>query len=84
VVADPGVDDGDVEASLVADGELVIPGGHSTVAFEPVDAAFDGVTSSVVLGAEPGWTPSGSAAVLAVADLVGGLGDGRGDAASAR
>ena len=48
---EPVVDDGDVEGGLVADGELVIPCGDGAVAFEPVDAAFDGTVNL----SQPGW-----------------------------
>ncbi|GAA2374450.1 hypothetical protein GCM10010404_32480 [Nonomuraea africana] len=73
-----------MEAGLIADGEFVVAGGGAAVAFESVDAAFDGVTASVVLAAEAGWTSPGSASVLAVADLVGRFGDRREDAAPAQ
>jgi hypothetical protein len=38
--AEPFIHRGNVEGGLVADGELVIPGGDSAVALEPVDPAF--------------------------------------------
>ena len=41
-MSEPLVDRGDGEGGLVADGELVIAGGHRSVAFEPVDAALHG------------------------------------------
>jgi hypothetical protein len=47
-----------VEGGLVADGELVVPGGDGAVALEAVDAAFDGVPLLVPLGVEGG--PSAS------------------------
>jgi hypothetical protein len=53
---EPFVDGCDVEGGLVADGELVEPGGDGSMAFESVDAAFDGVTAAVVAGVEGGWT----------------------------
>src|SRR5207244_6788752 len=64
------VDRRDVDRGFVADSELVVAGGHGTVAFEPVDAAFDGVTLLVVLRAECWRAAAGAALVLAVADLV--------------
>jgi hypothetical protein len=39
-VPEPFVDGNDVECGQVAHGELVVPGGHTTVAFEPVDTAL--------------------------------------------
>jgi hypothetical protein len=43
VVREPFVDRGDVDGGVVADGELVVAGGHGPVALESADAAFDGV-----------------------------------------
>ena len=50
------VDRGDVDGGLVADGELVVAGGDGAVAFEPVDAAFDGVALLVAFRVERGRT----------------------------
>src|SRR5260370_7914730 len=64
---------------LVADGELVIPGGDRPVALEPVNPAFDSVALLVQFGVE-GWrAAAGAALVLAVADLVGLVWDGAPD-----
>jgi hypothetical protein len=73
-----------VDGGFVADGELVVAGGRGPVAFEPVDAAFDGVPLFVGLAVEGGWPAAGAAPVLAVGDPVGWLGDGALDAASAQ
>ena len=54
------------------------------MAFEPVDTAFDSVTLLVDLAVEGGWAAAGPALVLAVADLVGFLRDGAGDAPPAQ
>src|SRR5260370_42310967 len=64
---------------LVADGELVIPGGDRPVALEPVNPAFDSVALLVQFGVE-GWrAAAGAALVLAVAGLVGLVWDGAPD-----
>jgi hypothetical protein len=62
----------------------VVAGGDRAVAPELVDRAFDDVAPLVVLGVEPGPSTASAAAGGAVADLVGGLGDGRSDAASSQ
>jgi hypothetical protein len=81
-VSKPVVDDGDLEGGFVADGELVVPGGHGTVPFEPVDAALDGVALPVVKRAERGRPATPAAPVLAVTDLVGLLRNRATDTAS--
>jgi hypothetical protein len=58
--------------------------GHGAVALEPVDAALHGVALLVGLGAERRRPATAGSSALAVADLVGGLGDRRGDATSAQ
>ncbi|GAB1513712.1 hypothetical protein JCM33774_57540 [Actinophytocola sp. KF-1] len=50
--------------------------GHGAVAFEAVDAAFDGVALGVDLGVERGWSTTRSSFVLAVTELVDRLWDG--------
>src|ERR1700733_9160316 len=40
--------------SFVADGELVVAGGHGPVALEPADAAFDRVALLIAFGVERG------------------------------
>ena len=40
------------------------------MAFQPVDAAFDGPAMLVVIGAERGWPAAAAATVLAMAELV--------------
>src|SRR5216684_6571000 len=68
-----------MDGGLVADGELVIPGGDRPVALEPVNPAFDSVALLVQFGVE-GWrAAAGAALVLAVADLVGLVWDGAPD-----
>ena len=69
-----------MDGGLVADGEFVGSGGDGAVAFEAVDAAFDGVAGFVVFGVEGGWASTVAAASLPVSGLVGGDGDGGGDA----
>jgi len=80
-VWEPFVDGGDVDGGLVADGELVVAGGQGAVAFEPVDAALDGVPLFVDLAVEGGWPAPGPAPVFAVLDAVGLLGDSGRDTA---
>ena len=53
----PFIDRGDVDGGLVADGEFVVSGGQGAVAFEPVDAAFDGVALLVEVGSKVGGRP---------------------------
>ena len=69
---------------MVAHGELVVPGGDGAVAFEPVDAAFHGVTQFVQGGVEGGWAAAFRALLPPVGDLVGLDRDGRRDAAAAQ
>ena len=71
-----------MDGGLVADGELVVAGGHGPVTLEPGDPAFHCVALLVQPGVEGGRPSSGAALVLAVADLVGFLRDGAGDAAA--
>jgi hypothetical protein len=59
-----------VDGGFVADGELVVAGGDGAVAFEPADAAFDGVALLVQAGVEGGRPAAVPAPVLAVADPV--------------
>ncbi len=73
-----------MDGGLIADGEFVVAGGDGPVAFEPVDAAFDGVPLFVDLRVEGGWPAAVVAPVLAVLKAVSLLGDGGGDAASAQ
>ncbi|WTW92779.1 hypothetical protein OG216_05015 [Streptomycetaceae bacterium NBC_01309] len=54
------------------------------VALEPVDAAFDGVAGLAVLAVEGRRASDRRPAAFAVADLVGGFGDGEGKAAPAQ
>ena len=70
-----------MDGGLVADGELVVAGGQGAVAFEPVDAALDGVPLFVDLAVEGGWPAPGPAPVFAVLDAVGLLGDSGRDTA---
>jgi hypothetical protein len=55
----PLVDGDDVEGGFVPDGEFVVPGGDSAVAFEPVDAALHGVTLLVDVRIERWWPAAG-------------------------
>lgn len=82
--AQPLVDGGDVEGGFVSGGELVVAGGHGSVVFELVDAAFDGVTLSVEGGVEAGWPAAFGAFGAAVGVLVGFAGDGGLDATAAQ
>ena len=52
--SEPFTDGSDLEGGLVADSELVVPGGDGAVALEPADAAFDGVALLVLLAVEGG------------------------------
>jgi hypothetical protein len=52
-----------MECCFVTDGEFVVPGGDSAVAFDAVDAALDGVVVLVDLGLEAGRSPAGEALV---------------------
>ena len=54
---EPVVDHDEVDDGLETDGEFV-SGALGAVAFEPVDAAFDGMALLVDLGVERRWTPS--------------------------
>jgi hypothetical protein len=69
---------------FVADGEFVVPGGDGAVAFEPVDAALDGVALLVDLPVEGGWSAALGAQLAAVGVLVGLARDGRPDPAPAQ
>jgi hypothetical protein len=60
---------------LVADGELVEPGGQCPVAFEPVDAALHRMALAVVDRIEPGRPATAGPAPPSVAGLVGRFGD---------
>ena len=64
-----------MDGGLVSDGELVVAGGQGAGAFEPVDAALDGVPLFAGLAVEGGWPATGPAPVFAVLDAVGLLGD---------
>jgi hypothetical protein len=75
------VDDGDVYGRGVADGEFVVAGGEAAVAFERVDAAFDGVPVLVGFRIERGWSAATAASSLAVRGMVDRDRDGRADAA---
>ena len=54
---EPFVDRGDADGGFVADGELVVAGGHGAVALEPVNPAFDGVAQLVQVRVEAGGRP---------------------------
>lgn len=81
---EPFVDGGDGHGGFVADGEFVVSGGHGAVAFEPVDAALDGVALFVGFGIEGGWASTAVALGSAIAGLVAFLGDGAADPAPAQ
>ncbi|MEV4582368.1 hypothetical protein AB0K16_55055 [Nonomuraea jabiensis] len=66
-------DRGDQDRGFVADGEFIVPGSDSAVAFEPVDAALDGMAPLVHLGAEGGGPWVGSRSAEQVAELTVGL-----------
>ncbi|MEU8285442.1 hypothetical protein AB0C01_13985 [Micromonospora sp. NPDC048905] len=53
----PFIDRDDVEAGLVADDELVVPGRERAVAFQAVDVALRSVALLAVLGVEVGGLP---------------------------
>ena len=81
-VAEPDPDRGDVDGSAVDEVALVVAGGDGPVLAEPVEGPLDGVALLVGHGVEGGRAAAPAAAPEAVADLVGGLGDGGLDAAS--
>jgi hypothetical protein len=83
-MTEPDPDRGDVDGPAEDEVAFVVAGGDRAVAPELVDRAFDDVAPLVVLGVEPGRSTASAAAGGAVADLVGGLGDGRPDAASSQ
>jgi hypothetical protein len=70
VSKEPVVDGGDGDGGLLADLELVVPGGDGAVALEPVDAALHRMALLVDLLVE-GWWP---AALGALGPPVGGPG----------
>ena len=63
---------------------FVVAGGHGAELFEFADGAFDGVALLVVGGVEAGWSAAPATAAGAVGLLIGPLGNGRADAASAQ
>ena len=71
------------DGGFVADGEFVVPGGDGAVAFEPVDAALDGVALPVESGSKAGGRPPFDP-FFAVGVLVGLDRDGRLDPAAAQ
>ena len=73
-----------MHGGFVADGEFVLAGGGGAVAFEAVDAAFDGMMLLADFAVGGGRPAAGAALVLAVADLIGFFRDGAGDAAAAQ
>lgn len=64
-----------MDGGLVADGELVEPGGQCPVAFEPVDGALHRMAFAVVGRVEAGRPAVAGAAPEPVAGPVGGFGD---------
>jgi hypothetical protein len=83
-VAEPDPDRCHVDGVTVDVVALVIPGGDCPVLAEPVEGPLDGVALLAGLGVESGRAAALAAATEAVADLVGGFGDGGLDAASSR
>ena len=63
---------------------LVVAGRQAAPVLQPVEGAFDDVAALVVLSVEVDRSATARASPLAVADLVGGLGDHRGDASGAQ
>jgi hypothetical protein len=53
----PFVDGDDLDDGFVSDGEFVVSGRHSAVAFEPVDSALDSVALLVDVGSKDGGPP---------------------------
>src|SRR5215207_9692278 len=80
----PLADRSDEHGRLESDGELVEAAGDGSVALEAIDPALDGMTPLVVLAVERRRPAARAATALAVADLVGRLGNGAGDTASAQ
>ncbi|WP_434090483.1 hypothetical protein [Nocardia beijingensis] len=64
------VDDGDVDAGLIADGEFVEPGCDSPMLFELVDASFDSVARAVDLRIERRRPATGVAAAPTMRGLT--------------
>ena len=77
----PLVDGRDEDGRLVADRELVVPRGHGAVPFEEINTAFDSMSSLVVLRVERRRATAADPEFIAIASLVGLIGDG---AAAAR
>src|ERR1700674_2885062 len=80
-VAEPDPDRGDVDGAAVDEVALVVPGGDRPVLAKPAEGALDGVALLVGDGVARGRPSAPAAAPEAVADLVGGFGDGGLDAA---
>lgn len=70
-----GMDRGDLDSGLEADGQLVETSRHRPMLLEPANSALDRVTRLVILPVEGRRAATIAAAALAVADLVGRLGD---------
>jgi hypothetical protein len=73
-----------VDGGFVAQGELVVAGGHGAELFEQVDAALDGVAGFVSDSLEQWWPAAGRSFLAAVGLLVGLDRDGGTDSASAQ
>src|SRR5262249_20270238 len=71
-----------MDGGFVADGQLVVAGGHGPVALEPGDAAFHGMAGLVVFGVEGGRAAAGAALCPAVAGPIGFLRNGAPDPAA--
>src|SRR5882762_8256449 len=78
-VFEPDPDRSDIDRGLVHVLPFVVAGGHRAVLFELVVAPFHDVALLIALGVEHRWSPTPAAPVTTVLDLIGGLGDGRGD-----
>ena len=69
---------------MVADGQLVVPGGDGAVLFEPGDRPLDDVALPVAHEIHPGRPAAPRSAAGSSLLLVGPLGDGVGDPAPAQ
>lgn len=74
--SEPLVESCDQHGRLVANSELVVPRGDSTVSLEAVDPALDRMTLTVVSLIELRWSTAAGAELPPVPRLVGLVGDG--------
>ncbi len=72
------------DRGAVDDGEFVVASSRTTPLLEQVEAAFDDVAPAIADRIESGWAAAAGTAAFAVPNLIGRLGDHRGDAAGAQ